>query len=200
VRNHLSAIDVHYREGMHGRGPLVAVLGALLLGSCTPDGAAPRTSRVDEPIHDDGLTAAGSPERSCKAWLRGVLLEIGEPEGRPLEPPMVKHALGLSTLRLDPPGYTGRFDVFVFAEEPDLLNVDIETIPIIARRDGFVLRFTHVKGPTQQFVTATDEVWITMHVVPEGDTMSLRRVRDHWFQALVKAVKRTPPPDPCADV
>jgi hypothetical protein len=41
---------------------------------------------------------------------------------------------GSSTLRLQVPAYTGRFEVFVFAEEPDLVIVEIETIPIVARR------------------------------------------------------------------
>jgi hypothetical protein len=107
----------------------------------------------------------------------------------------VKDALGSSTLRIDAPSYGDRFDVTVFAEEPDTLNVQIETIPVIARRDGFALHYTRVKGPTQQFLLASDDVWITMHVVPESDRMSVQLVKRTWVPAMVHAVGQAPPPD-----
>jgi hypothetical protein len=175
------------------------VLLATLVPSCTggpTEGRGPST--IQTPVPSGESLPTNPPALApwpCQPWLRTVLFEVGGPGASDLQPGFVKDALGYSTLRIDAPSYGNRFDVTVFAEEPDTLNVQIETIPVIARRDGFALHYTRVKGPTQQFLLASDDVWITMHVVPESDRMSVQLVKRTWFPAMVHAVGQTPPPD-----
>jgi hypothetical protein len=174
------------------------VLLAALVPSCT---VGPPEARGPSTIQMSTLSSA-SPRTNppvlapwpCQPWLRTLLLEVGGPGASDLQPGFMKEVLG-STLRIDAPAYSGRFDVTLFAEEPDTLNVQTETIPVIARRDGFALHYTRVQGPTQQFTMASDDVWIPMHVVPQSNRMSVRLVERTWFPAVVRAIGQTPPPD-----
>lgn len=131
---------------------------------------------------------------SCEQWLRTLLVEIGAPEGHDVEPTdLTDFGGGSSSIRVDIPAYEARFDVSTFAEEPDLVNVEVETIPVLARFDDFVLRANRVVGDTQQFVLEGSDFWITMHIVPGTDEMSPDAVQE-WFGHVVDSIAETPPP------
>jgi hypothetical protein len=64
-------------------------------------------------------------------------VEIGAPEGRDVEPTDLTDVGGhSSSIRVGIPEYEGRFDVSTFAEEPDLVNVEVESIPVRGSAPG----------------------------------------------------------------
>jgi hypothetical protein len=159
------------------RAVIAATVAAVVLCGCAGSSADPA-----------GSSTSPTPERvTCQEWLRSLVLVVGAPEGQELQPADVRIAGGSSTIKLNPDEFEGRFGVSVFAEEPDIVNVEVDSIPAIDRFGDFVLHGSRVVGDTQQFLLEGSDVWVTMHIVPETEELSATSARE-WFGALVDAI------------
>jgi hypothetical protein len=125
-------------------------------------------------------------------WLSTVLTDVGAPGGHRLDRTALVEEHFAYTL--DVPAYRGRFEVNVFAEEPDPENVDLTFLPVLAKSEGFTLRgtFTGEEG-FQQFVIIGDGVWLSVHVIPSPDQIETP-VMVEWFERVADRARTEPAP------
>jgi len=135
--------------------------------------------------------SAGTRTATCRDWLRAVLSEVGAPTGDDLTDWKVEDAES-TYLHLVPPDEG--FEVWIFAEEPDLVNIEIDTIPVVGRADGFTLHASHVMD-VWQLTAESDDVWVTAHIDPPEFAPSDEPALD-WLRGLADYATRHPAP-PC---
>lgn len=131
---------------------------------------------------------------SLRSWKPWELLRGGRLQGTKL---LSRRTLLDLAFLLQLPQYRGRFDVALFAEPPDITNVKINNIPVKARSGEWTLHAGWVrKVPLQQFIAASPDLCITVHVIPREDRTS-RGAMKKWFHRLADAVADHPAPSEC---
>jgi hypothetical protein len=143
-----------------------------------------------------GEESTGTPRitGACRRWLSEVILRAGAPEQQRIQRRQLLPSFG--ALKLLVPRYEGRFEVYVFAEEPDRINVDPGGMTRLDRAGAFTIRRAWAKG-AQQFSAIGREVWVTAHVNRESERVDLG-VMTRWFGRIVHTIQDLPPPDPCS--
>jgi hypothetical protein len=158
----------------------------------TPSGPktlAPRASDCDVDEQGDKLA-----ETQVGQWLLQLLDGVGAPEGREVRPGQI--AERFSAFYLELPEYSGRFEMNMFAEPPERprVNADFSGSPVLARIGDYTVHggWTGEEG-FQNFVAVGPEVWISVHVIPMGDSIS-EGAMVTWFQDLLAEAQTVPPP------
>ncbi len=151
-------------------------------------GVAPCTAQTEQMKQAD--TRLGK-------WLLRVLERVGAPEGWKLARNQISEPdrLAGSGFLLEVPEYAKRFDVALFAEPLDPLN-PIHGVPGIARSGEWRLHGGRGRSDLQQFVAASPELQIVVHVFPKRERMRQQSMVD-WFHRVVEAVGSDPPPREC---
>lgn len=131
-------------------------------------------------------------------WLLELLERVGGPEGWKVTRDQITEPRQFagSGFLLQLPQYGERFDVALFAEPPDVVNVTIDDVPIIARSGEWTLHAGWIRKGFQQFIAASPELWITMHVFPLEERIS-RDAMIEWFHRVVEEIGEHPPPPEC---
>lgn len=180
----------------------VALVGfgvPVLLSDRTPPGhdGDDRRSGVAEDRRDtEGQKGCASAEhpidrRRLREWMEKVILSTGAPGGEALSHQDVRPERG--ELRVDAASYTGRFAMYVFAEPPDHVNIDIESIPKLAGRSGVKLHHAKTDVGPQQFIAAAEHVWVTFHINPINQEVQTG-VMESWLRNYVEVLEKNPPP------
>jgi hypothetical protein len=173
------------------------VLSCLLaITACARSGLeSPRASPpAQDPMVAAEATATPRITGVCRRWLAEVILRAGVPEQQRMQRRRLLPSFG--ALKLLVPRYEGRFEVYVFAEEPDRINVDPGGMTILDRVGAFTIRRAWAKG-SQQFSAIGREVWVTAHVNRESERVDAS-VMKRWFGRVVHSIEGLPPPDPCS--
>jgi hypothetical protein len=176
------------------------------------DGRTPAASE-DSPTPETTTWSPG-PATSCVVMRQGVrnadtevgqwflrlLFDVGAPEGWPVAPEHISEKY--EAFFIDIPQHVGRFDMYAYVDEPDLVNFpDGLRSPVLARSSDYVLhgdRFGEeppLSEGIQHFSVVHPRVWITLHVVPTnaGAEMDDDPMIE-WFHRLVAATEDLPPP------
>jgi hypothetical protein len=114
-----------------------------LLATTACDATNSEASGQPEPTADSAtveVDSAGAPGISgkCRRWLAEVIVRAGAPEQPKVERRQLLPSFG--ALKLLIPRYEGRFEVYVFAEEPDRVNVNPGLMQILDRVGEFTIR------------------------------------------------------------
>jgi hypothetical protein len=160
---------------------------ALIVGVGCTSGSLP--SGTTSPTQT--LVRSPTAQPTCREWLRAGLGVAGAPIGQKTERWTIEDAKSVY-LHLTPP-HKG-FDIWAFAEAPDFENVDIDSIPVVGRVEGFTLYANRTKS-SWQLTAAARDVWVAVHIIPaEAKPTQSRALR--WLDGFADYANENPAP-PC---